>query len=165
MSYAFHRVTDGDLPMLRSWLQEPAVTRWWGDPVEQLARIEGDLNEPNLRQWIVSFDSVPFAYVQDWDPHAWPDHSLSGAPPGARGVDPFIGRPDMLGRGHGSAFLRLFAERLMEEGASCVLIDPEEANRPAVRAYEKAGFVIYDRHVEPDGGCDLLMRWSPEGTS
>ncbi len=48
----------------------------------------------------------------------------------------------MLGRGHGSAFIRAFhrAERLAR-GVPRIVIDPKSANPRAVRAYEKAGFV------------------------
>ena len=46
----------------------------------------------------------------------------------------------MIGRGHGSAFLRLVADRLKAEGAPVVAIDPDVENVRARRAYEWAGF-------------------------
>ena len=48
----------------------------------------------------------------------------------------------MIGRGYGSAFLRLLAKRLMRAGAPAVAIDPDVANLRARRAYEKAGFRV-----------------------
>jgi aminoglycoside 6'-N-acetyltransferase len=47
---------------------------------------------------------------------------------------------DLIGRGHGSAYLKLLAERLRAEGAPVVAVDPDVGNFRARRAYEKAGF-------------------------
>ncbi len=75
-----------------------------------------------------------------------------------RGLDQFIGEPDMLDRGHGSAFIRAFADRLLANGAPRVVMDPDPANARAIRAYEKAGFER-DRIVHtPDGPALLMVR-------
>ena len=62
-------------------------------------------------------------------------------PASAQAIDAFIGEPDMLGRGHGSAFLRAIAERLIAECAPVIVIDPDRDNHRARRAYARAGFV------------------------
>ena len=61
-------------------------------------------------------------------------------PAGSPAIDAFLGDPRMIGQGHGSAFLRLLAERLTAEGAPLVVIDPDVENLRARRACEKAGF-------------------------
>ena len=67
-------------------------------------------------------------------------------------------KPDMIGRGHGSAFVRAFADGLLASGTPRVVTDPDPANTRAIRAYEKAGF-RRDRLVEtPDGPALLMMR-------
>ena len=58
----------------------------------------------------------------------------------------------MIGRGHGSVFLRLLAERLIREGAPLVAIDPDVGNERARRAYARAGFTG-DRVVDTEGGA------------
>ena len=64
----------------------------------------------------------------------------------------------MLGRGHGSAFIRFFTERLLAKGTPRVVIDPDPANTRAIRAYERAGF-SKDCIVEtPDGPALLMVR-------
>jgi aminoglycoside 6'-N-acetyltransferase len=64
----------------------------------------------------------------------------------------------MLGRGHGSAFIRVFADQLLASGIPRVVIDPDPANTRAIRAYEKAGF-CRDRVVDtPDGPALLMVR-------
>ena len=99
----------------------------------------------------------PFAYLQCYNLSAW-NVGFGPQPAGTRGLDQFIGEPDMLGRGHGSAFIRAFAERLLANGTPRIVIDPDPANARAIRAYEKAGFER-DRMVEtPDGPALLMVR-------
>jgi aminoglycoside 6'-N-acetyltransferase len=64
----------------------------------------------------------------------------------------------MLGCGHGSAFVRAFADGLLVSGTPRVVTDPDPANTRAIKAYERAGF-RRDRVVEtPDGPALLMMR-------
>jgi aminoglycoside 6'-N-acetyltransferase len=137
-------------------LQTPEVRRWWGDPEEQAALLEEDLSEPRMVMRIVSFEGQPFAYAQDYAVHVWPQPHFSGLPEGSRAIDAFIGEPDMIGQGHGSGFLRLLAERLKDEGAPVVAIDPDVDNLRARRAYERAGF-RGDTVVETAEGPAILM--------
>jgi aminoglycoside 6'-N-acetyltransferase len=155
-AYQFRPMAAADLPLLRDWLARPHVTQWWGDPDEQFDLVSGDLNEPAMDQFIVAADGAPFAYLQCYDPHAWPEGGLGAQPPGTRGIDQFIGVADMVGRGHGSAFIALFVHGLMVGGTPCVITDPDPDNLRAVRAYEKAGF-LKDRLVDTPDGLALLM--------
>jgi len=157
MAYTLRPVSADDLPMLRRWLQSPAAREWWGDPDEQYALLEEDLSNPLMRMRIVSLDGRPFAYVQDYDVGSWPQDHLARLPRGTRAVDTFIGEPQMVGAGHGSAFLRLVAEALIGEGAPCVAIDPDPANERARRAYARAGFVEEGLAPTPEGPAVLMV--------
>jgi aminoglycoside 6'-N-acetyltransferase len=130
--------------------------RWWGDPEEQAALLREDLDEPCMVMRIVSYEGQPFGYVQDYDVHVWPQPHFNHLPAGSRAIDAFIGELSMIGQGHGSAFLRLLAERLRAEGAPVVAIDPDVDNLRARRAYEKAGFCGEDL-VETGAGPVMLM--------
>ena len=101
-----------------------------------------------MAQFIVAADARPFAYLQCYDLSAW-NIGFGPQPDGTRGIDQFIGEPDMLGRGHGSAFIRAFAERLLANGTPRIVTDPDPANTRAIRAYEKAGFATrpHGRHA------------------
>ena len=142
--------------MFRRWLATPEVVRWWGDPDEQYALLQEDLGEPKMTMRVVCLGELPFAYAQDYEVHSWPQPHLQRLPVGTRAIDAFVGEPGMLGRGHGSCFLRLLAERLMREGAPAVVIDPDVKNLRARRAYEKAGFRV-DSVVEIAEGEIVLM--------
>ncbi len=115
-----------------------------------------DLDEPRMVMQIVSYKGRPFAYVQDYDVHVWPQPHFNHLPAGSRAIDAFIGEPSMISQGHGSAFLRLLAERLLAEGVPVVAIDPDVANLRARRAYEKAGFYGEDL-VDTGAGPVMLM--------
>jgi aminoglycoside 6'-N-acetyltransferase len=154
--YTFRPAVLEDLSMLRSWLDTPEVARWWGDSEEQFRLLQEDLNEPLMAMEIVLFDGVPFAYAQHYEVHSWPQAHFDSLLPGSWAIDAFIGEPTMLGRGHGSAFLRLLAERLRREGAAVVAIDPDVNNVRARRAYAKAGF-RGDAVVETAAGPAVLM--------
>jgi aminoglycoside 6'-N-acetyltransferase len=158
--YGFRPVVEADLVMLRRWLATSDVVRWWGDPDHEVELMRRNLTDAAVAMWIVEHRGRPFAYVQDFDLHAWwPDHPFIGLPPDCRGIDQFIGEPNMLGRGHGSGFVRAIAERLLAGGASCVSTDPDPENIRACRAYEKAGFVAAGTYHTESEVSLLMIRW------
>ena len=77
---------------------------------------------------------------------------------GTRGIDQFIGEPDMIDRGHGSALIRSFVDGLLKTGTPRVVTDPDPENVRAVRAYEKAGFQKVRLVNTPDGRALLMVR-------
>lgn len=110
-----------------------------------------------MAQFMVAVDEREFAYLQCYNVNAW-NTGFGPQPEGTRGLDQFIGEADMLGRGHGSAFIRSFSDRLLAAGTPRVVIDPDPANARAIRAYEKAGF-RRDRVLDtPDGPALLMVR-------
>jgi aminoglycoside 6'-N-acetyltransferase len=155
-SYHFRPMSAADLPLVQRWLSAPHVAEWWGNPDEQFALVSGDLDDPAMQQFIVATGDRPFGYIQCHDPEAWNVQPFRPQPAGTRGIDQFIGEADMIERGHGAAFIRLFAERLLASGTPRVLTDPDLVNARAVRAYEKAGFCA-DRLVDTPEGIALLM--------
>lgn len=162
--YTFRIITDDDLPMVEEWLHSPEATQWWGEPSEQLALIREDFTIDEMRQWIVSCDGAPFAYAQAYEVHAWPQPHLAHLPQGTMAIDTFIGVSEMVGRGHGSAYLRSLTEMLIAEGAPCVAIDPDLTNVRARKAYRNAGFRD-EAEVLTDTGPVLLMIFRRGGIS
>ena len=154
-SYQFRPMSAEDLPLVRAWLAQPHVREWWGDPDEQFDLVSGDMNEPAMDQYIVSTDEKPFGYLQCYRLTDW-NICFGPQPEETRGIDQMIGMPDMIGRGHGSGFIRVFIEDLLANGTPRVVTDPDPGNARAIRAYEKAGFVR-DREVDTPDGIALLM--------
>jgi aminoglycoside 6'-N-acetyltransferase len=158
LPYQFRPMSTEDLPMVRRWLEAPHVAQWWHDPDEQFALVCEDLNHPAMDQFVVTADDRPFAYLQCYDPTAWSDNGLGTHPLGTRGIDQFIGEPDMVDRGHGSALIRSFVDGLLKAGTPRVVTDPDPENVRAVRAYEKAGFQKARLVNTPDGRALLMVR-------
>jgi aminoglycoside 6'-N-acetyltransferase len=154
--YAFRPLSRSDLPLVARWLAAPHVVPWWGDPGEQLHIVSGDIECPAMDQFIVAADERPFGYLQCYDAAAWPENGFGSLTPRTRGIDQFIGEPDMLGCGHGSAFIREFVELLLTAGTPQVVTDPDPGNLRAIRANEKAGFKK-DRLVDTPEGRSILM--------
>jgi aminoglycoside 6'-N-acetyltransferase len=155
VAYAFRSMTAADLPLIKRWLSEPHVRQWWGDSDEQYELVSGDLEEVAMDQYIVSVAGAAFGYLQCYDLTAW-NSGFGDQPEGTRGIDLFIGEGEMIGRGHGSAFIRTFVDDRLQSGAPRIVTDPVPDNRRAIRAYENAGFVR-DRLVETPDGIALLM--------
>lgn len=165
----FVPVTTADLPVLRRWLDSPHIREWWGEAETELAKIRDKLEGRDAtRPYIFLIDGVPAGYIQSWlvgdaveggdaEEAPW----LLDLPADAIGVDLFVGDAADLSKGIGNAVLRAFLAGLFAEGAQTIVIDPDESNRRAIRAYEKAGFVAYDR-FRNDNGVTLLMRITAE---
>jgi aminoglycoside 6'-N-acetyltransferase len=154
--YAFRPLSATDLGLVERWLAMPHVVQWWPLGVKQLERIRAHFDDPAIDLFMVSLDNRPIGYLQSYDPGAEVDHPFRDQPAGTRGIDQFIGEPQMIGRGHGSALTRAFVERLFAAGTPRVITDPDPANGRAVRAYAKAGFKA-ERLVNTPWGRTLLM--------
>jgi aminoglycoside 6'-N-acetyltransferase len=156
-AYAFRPISSADLPTVKSWLETPEVRRWWGEPDEQYALVSGDLDHPDMDQFIVALDDHPFGYIQCYALSTW-NQNFGAQPPRTRGIDQFIGEPGMIGRGHGSRFIRQFADSLLASGIPRLVTDPDPDNGRAVHAYARAGFQREGIVDTPDGPALLMVR-------
>jgi aminoglycoside 6'-N-acetyltransferase len=156
-AYVFRPMSAGDLSLVQRWLETPEVVRWWERPDEQCALVSGDLNHPDMDQFIVVLGEHPFAYIQCYPLSTW-DQGFGPQPSATRGIDQFIGEPDMIGCGHGSGFIRQFVDALPGQGIPRVVTDPDPDNVRAVRAYAKAGFRSERLVDTPDGPALMMIR-------
>jgi aminoglycoside 6'-N-acetyltransferase len=49
-------MTEADLTLVRRWLGEPHVARWWGDPANELALIQEDRRNEAMEHFIIEAD-------------------------------------------------------------------------------------------------------------
>lgn len=161
--YDFRPVTQADLAVIAGWLAEPHVADWWSGGVEaSIAQIAEAIDSVDIEPLIVELNGRPIAYLQSYDPHMEDDHPYADQPFGTLGLDLFIGVPDLVGVGHGSAILEQFCGVLFDEGAPRVVIDPHPDNARAVRAYEKAGFREIGRRSSRYGDVVLMAKDNPD---
>lgn len=165
------RDDDADYELMVRWRNEPHVRQWW-DPhdgpmtLEAARRTYGPRTrgEDPATACVIELDGRAIGYVQfyPWDeePEAI---DVIGLPKleGAWGLDIFLGEPDLVGRGLGPTAVDLLCRHLFEErGASQVVIVAAVENARALRAYEKAGFVLTDRVLETDTrGGERVDSW------
>src|SRR5258708_6034251 len=138
-AYEFRPMSEADLPLVKRWLGEPHVMQWWRGTCEQLEIVSGDFEVEVMDQFIGARDDRPFGYLQCYNPEVWPDNGLGVHPNGTWGIDQFIGELNMVDRGHGSAFIRSFIDRLLAAGATRARTDPDPANARALRPQVTAG--------------------------
>ncbi len=146
LDYMFEPVTRADLPLLRSWLAAPHVAAVWGDPDEETALIESEIDGGDCRMHIVHLDS-PIGYIQNWD--AGCEDHFQKFPAGTRAMDTLLGERCFLGRGHAKAYVRKYARSLIDSGVPLVVADPRISNPRGIAMYLGAGF-----HTDSRGRCE-----------
>ncbi len=151
--YRIRVATLQDRALLDDWRRQPHVQEWWGPP-EPFTEV--DFAEPGVVLSIVECDGVPFAFIQDYDVHAWPNHHFGYLPAGSRGIDQFIARPGCWA-GARQRFIRQRAHELFAAGAPVVATDPHPKNAPRHRACRKAGFRIVGPEEETAWGRVIRM--------
>ena len=161
--YSFRPVRAADLPLLGRWLERPHVAEWWDDTDDKLAEIRAAMTDAATEPFIVALNGAPIGYIQCYDPHREDGHPYRDQPEGTFGIDQFIGEPELVGIGHGSAMITAFVDRLFRRGARRVIIDPHPTNRRAIRAYEKAGFTAFGYRTTIYGEALMMARDEPGG--
>ncbi len=157
--YSFRKATLRDVDLLMEWQSRPHMRAWWGTDAPYGAE---ELNDPRVARWIVSTENRPFAFMQDYAVHGWENHHFAALPKGTRGIDQYIGDPDMIGHGHGTAFIAARMQVLFDAGAPVIATDPHPDNARAIAVYTKLGFAAYGPPRDTEWGLILPMRISRE---
>jgi aminoglycoside 6'-N-acetyltransferase len=169
MDIRFRRLTDDDLPMLHTWLNELGVVRWWeGDDVswEGVVRDYSSASTDPTEHWIASVDDEPVGWIQCYAIADYPDEpevrawEALGVDRTAGGIDYLVADPGARGRGLGSAMIRAFMPLAFDLHPSWTQLgaSPVEANVASWRALEKAGFTNAGTFVDDEHGqCRLML--------
>lgn len=153
-AYQFRKTTMKDLPLLEAWQSNAHVMKWWDADAPYDAE---ELADPRVVRWIVSTAGRPFAFMQDYTVHGWDTHHFAYLPKGSRGIDQYIGEPEMVGMGHGSTFIRMRMQALFDAGAPVIATDPHPENERAIAVYKKVGFAPAGPPQETAWGLVLPM--------
>jgi len=108
-------------------------------------------------EWLIgeTDDGRPIAVVQVIDPAREESHYWgNGVDANLRAIDIWIGEERDLGRGYGTAIMRLVLARCFaDEAVAAVLVDPLVANVRSHRFYERLGFRRIERRRFGDDDC------------
>lgn len=163
MSISFKKITESDFMQIFNWLAQPHVTPWWpeSDWENFLEKYRAKIHSDYVHAYIISIDKYPVGMIQYyWFTKAPQGDESYGRfhDPQMVGLDIVIGDPNYVGKGYGSKALRAFIDQILKREPSIkkVFINPDSANKAAIRAYEKAGFKII-KEVETKHGKELEM--------
>lgn len=148
------RATLEDLPVLCHWDTQPHVIAATGD--DDTFDWEDELpREVDWREFLIGeVDGRPVGFIQIIDAAREETHYWGDAEPNLRAIDIWIGDAGDLGRGYGTAMMRLAIERCFAEPAvTAILIDPLARNTRAHRFYERLGFRPLERRTFGTDDC------------
>ncbi|KOT61496.1 MULTISPECIES: GNAT family N-acetyltransferase [Streptomyces] len=158
----WRRLAEADFPLVRRWLEQPHIARWWNHETspEAVARDFGPVvrGEEPSEDLLVLLDGRPLGLVQRSRFADYPDYraelaALIEVPGEAMTLDYLIGDPGQVGRGLGPRMIRAVVRATWDDHphAPAVLIPVPVANRASWRALEKAGLRrAAEGELEPD---------------
>lgn len=142
-----------DHPLIVGWLQQPHVRQWLhGTGLQNTLDSLDEFLEgaAEFDHWLASDQGTPFAYLLTSTVDQ--TEAAVAAIPFAGGqaitLDVFIGEPDYLDRGWGTALIKQFIDRQFP-AVTDVLIDPEATNTRAIHVYQKLGFRVVETFIAP----------------
>ena len=143
---------DEDVVLMKKWLEQEFISKWFGDASDWLLEIEHRNDEFNfIKHFIVEKDGVPVGFCQYYDWNKAMDDD--GEPEGTCGIDYMIGEESLLGKGYGKNIVRLICDKVIENRPDTVQIiaDPsveeEKMNIPSIKVLEANEFQ-YDPKTE-----------------
>ena len=162
----FRPLRRADFPRVAAWLAEPLVARWWHHETS-LAAVERDFGpivdgRDATDIFFAALENWAFGLIQRYPIAAYPEYveelsAVCAVPLGALSIDYFIGDPQALRRGLGTAMIAT----LVRDSWPCypdaheVLVPVAAGNIASWRALEGAGFRrIAEGDLEPDNPCD-----------
>ncbi|MCT2593857.1 acetyltransferase [Streptomyces sp. N2-109] len=162
----WRRVTEGDFGLLREWLAQPHVARWWHHDTspEAIARDFGPAarGEEPSEDLLVMLDDTPVSLVQRCRYADYPDYRAELAaqidlPDTAVTIDYLLGDLARVGQGLGPRIIRAIIAATWTDhpDAAAVVVPVHAANRASWRALEKAGLRrIGPADLTPDNPAD-----------
>ncbi|MFE4579996.1 GNAT family N-acetyltransferase [Streptomyces chartreusis] len=153
-----------DLPIISRWMNDPAVTAFWG-----LAGPENAIEEHLRSQLVGDGRSVPCMGLLEGTPMSYWEIYRADLDPLARhyparphdtGVHLLIGGMNDRGRGLGGTLLRAVADLALDKRPACarVVAEPDIRNTPSVAAFLTAGFRFSAEIDLPAKRAALMIR-------
>jgi aminoglycoside 6'-N-acetyltransferase len=138
---------EADLPLVRGWLAQPHVARWW-PPEETTAYRQLLTGEDDGTHLLVVVergrDAVGWCEWYRWDDTPGEAREL-GTLPGEVGFDYALGDPAAVGRGLGTELIAALVAEVRAHHPGCgIVVEPEAANTVSRRVLERNRFALVD---------------------
>lgn len=163
-SVTLRRAVPEDADLLARWDREPHVIACaTDDPGAETAFAGAVWAEEIASSSDLSFyliaeaEGRPIGAMQVIDPHAEPTHYWGEIEPNLRALDIWIGEPDFLNKGYGTAMMVQAIESCFAApDVTAIVIDPLNSNTDAHRFYRRLGFRPVGRRLF-NGEDDCLV--------
>jgi aminoglycoside 6'-N-acetyltransferase len=155
---SFRPLSVTDFPLLLAWLSNEHVKQWWNDGDDTLEKVA-------LHYGAEAADVARFILVESTEvgERAIGYFQCYVVSKEIIGIDQFIGEPDLINQGVGTAAIKLFLEMVIaSHKPQQVVIDPNSENKRAIRCYEKVGFVYYAMQPTNNGDSSYVMKFDCE---
>jgi RimJ/RimL family protein N-acetyltransferase len=159
-----------DLALVHGWMRAPHVAAFWRQPWpldRWRAELTGQLAGDHSRPCLVSEDGSPVLYLEVY--RVARDRVAACYPAGAHdlGLHVAVGELAHTGRGLVRRLLPVLATALFQADPRCrrLVLEPDVANRPAIRAFQAGGFTRVGEITLPDKTAELLVLDRPEELS
>jgi aminoglycoside 6'-N-acetyltransferase len=164
--FAFVPIVRADYPQVSAWLRQPHVERWWcDDPAPEAVEAEygGVIDGAEAAQvFIAHREGRPVGLVQCFALADYPQYvddiaRWTEVPPQAWSLDYFIGEPDALRRGWGTALVGQLTDLIWAQApdATAVIVPVQAGNRASWRVLERNGYRRVARgEFEPENPLD-----------
>lgn len=153
-SIRLRKALPADRDLLERWQRRPHLIEAgiggdWGWQAE-LAR------DPEWREQLIADCDRAIGFVQIIDPARDDSHYWGEIESRLRAIDIWVGEPEYLGRGYGSAMMRAALTRCFaDDGVDAVLVDPLASNTRAQRFYRRFGFEFVAPRRFGDDDCHV----------
>ena len=140
MNFNFKELAESDLPLIKDWLQQPYVSKWF-DTNEWINEIFPNLISDWVWYFRAELDSKPVGFAQYYNTSKAPKGPWSSQPTGTIGIDFFIGNPSFLGKGYGILLVKNFVEFVINNvNPKRIIADPDKENIKSQHILKKCGF-------------------------
>ncbi|WP_419999648.1 GNAT family N-acetyltransferase [Streptomyces boninensis] len=166
MGITWRRLERSDFALLRGWLEQPHVQRWWYHDTTPEA-VERDFGpaaggEEPSEDLLALVDDRPLGllqrcYLRDYPEYAAELGALVAVPDGAMTIDYLIGDQKETGKGRGTAMIRSAVHHIWTDhpAVPAILVPVVAANPASWRALEKSGFTrVGTGELKPDNPVD-----------
>lgn len=145
---ALRPLENADIPLLTSWLNKDYILRWYHDPADWLAEINGRHRDfAWIHHFIVTDGEASIGFCQYYDCFDTGDMEdwYSVTSPGCTfSIDYLIGDEAYLGKGCGKAVVALLTKTIRQTtNAKHIIVQPDTENLPSNHVLLANGFV-YD---------------------
>ncbi len=131
-----------DLSIMRAWLEQDYIRKFWGDPQIWIKEISENLKSDWIKYFMVENDT-PIGFLQYYETDKAPKGDWSQESIGTVGIDYLIGNVDYLGKGFGSKIIHLFVNLIkLKNEYDFIIADPIIENESSIKVLLKNGFQL-----------------------